>query len=370
MTQPPLPHNVLHMNKRVTINDIATACNLNKSTISRILGDRLEGYPLAQKTVDRVRATAKEMGYRPNRLARAAREQRTRLIGISVRKTFMHSPADPSEEIQQELENSQQNLGVFCSNVMMHPLFKDYNLMLIDRHEEQDSPLVEADFCTDLIDGMIYKTPSENHSELIEFSGPDFPIVVVDEFPGAREKIPCVGIDNRKVAAKAVTHLIENGRKTILLLMPERLSDIYCIQDRVAGYRDALEAAGIPYRDELVITVKAEPDIVSERIKNLLFLDKIDAIFSPIDEIPIYARPALEDLGLRVPEDIALCGFNDTHLARHAGLTSVKFPEKEIANTAADLLLNILEGNRNYEPGFHEVETELVIRESTVKAES
>jgi LacI family transcriptional regulator len=350
---------------RITLNEIAEHCNVNKSTASRILNNRLENYPLSEETVRRVRAAAEQLGYRPNRMARAVREQRTRLIGLSFPQYTRLVPEPGAEEHLFE----QQSLGIYASAVMSHPLFKNYDLVLHHRQEMQGQPLTETDFNTDLLDGLIYLTPSAEHHELLDFAGPRFPIVLLGDFPGAREKLVCTDIDNRKAACAALTHLIESGRRNILALVPERLATVCCIQERMAGYRDALAAAGIPLREELVLTLRAAPETVTERLNNLLFLDRIDALFSPIDELAVFARSALEARGIRVPQQVALCGFNDSPIARQADITSVEIPSARQAYAAADRLLNILEGNETYTPGFHEVETRLVIRgSSAVKA--
>jgi DNA-binding LacI/PurR family transcriptional regulator len=105
-------------------------------------------------------------------------------------------------------------------------------------------------------------------------------------------------------------------------------------------------------------------------MEELRCLNEIDAIFCPSDDLAALCLRALQGLGKKVPEEIALVGFDDSTLAGHTtpALSSVRRPIEQQAHAAIDLLLKILKKEIPYEPGFHEIETNLVIRESTVKS--
>jgi len=98
-------------------------------------------------------------------------------------------------------------------------------------------------------------------------------------------------------------------------------------------------------------------------------LEDVDAIFCPIDELAALCVEPLKFLGRRIPEDVAIIGFDNAHASRRTtpALSSVQLPIAVQAHAAIDLLLKILKKEIPYGPGFHEIETELVIRESTVK---
>ena len=124
---------------------------------------------------------------------------------------------------------------------------------------------------------------------------------------------------------------------------------------------------GIKASDEFIRTVRGLKDNVADFFSDLRGLNEIDAIFCPTDELAALCIAPLKALGKKIPEDIALMGFDDVPLAKHTNppLSTVRRPVDKQAHAAIDLLLKILNKETAYEPGFHEIETELVIRESS-----
>ncbi len=348
-------------NNRVTLGDIATHCNVSKATVSRVLNDRLNEFPVSEEMIQRVKAAAEQLDYRPNRLARAIRNQRTHLIGLScihVESQYLTPDAEADDN---------QNLGQFTNIILSHPGFKDYDLVIHDRLESAGKPLKPSDFKTDLLDGMIYLNPSDDHTEFLDIASAEFPIVLLGQLAAVDEKVPSIDMDNRKMAQQAVEHLIGLGRRNILMLTPEKLQHINCIQARLQGYRDALTKNGIQISDEFIHSVRCLKENVDEFFENLHCLEKVDAIFCTNDDLAAFCIAPLKAKNLQIPEDIALFGFSDALICQHTHptLSSVKRPVEKQAHAAIDLLLKILNKEVPYEPGFHEIETELVIREST-----
>jgi len=346
---------------RVTLEDIARYCNISKATVSRVLNDKLNEFPVSEEMIQKVKMAASQLGYRPNRLAKAVRSQRTNLIGLS----FIHTDSRNLPPDQLAYEN--QVMGQFTHVMLTHPGFKGYDLVIHDRIEDPSSPLREADFKPDLLDGMIYMTPSENHTEFLEVASPSFPIVLLGHTPEAEKKVPCIDINNRKAARKAVEHLIATGRKKILLLIPEKLQHLECIKERAAGYCDALQAYGLNASAEFTRVVRCLPEAVARCFKELRCLDEVDAVFCPCDDLAAYSIRALQASGKKIPEQIAVMGFDNSAIALHTTppLSSVDRPVDKQAYAAIDLMLKILKKEIPYEPGFREIETELVIRGST-----
>lgn len=348
---------------RVTLGDIARYCNVSKATVSRVLNDKLNDFPVSEEMVQKVKQAAQQLGFRPNRLAKAVRSQRTNLIGLS----FIHIDYKGLPPDQVAYEN--QVMGEFSNVILSHPGFKDYDLVLHDRVEHPTNPLRASDFKTDLLDGLIYLTPSEIHTEFLDISSPEFPIILLGRTPESEKKIPCVDIDNRKAARLAVEHLIQIGRKNILMLIPEKLQHLCCINDRLLGYKDAMIQNGLTAPAELIRTVRSLPDSVLEFMRELRCLDEIDAIFCPSDELAVFCLRALQALDKKVPEDIALIGFSNATISEHTtpALSSVHWPIEKQAHKAIDLLLKILKKEIPYKPEFHEIETSVIVRGSTVK---
>ena len=349
---------------RVTLDDIARYCDVSKATVSRVLNNKLNEFPVSDEMIARVRNAADQLGYRANRLAQAVRSQRTNLIGLS----FIHIDYNGRNSDQIAYEN--QIMGQFTNVILSHPGFKNYDLVIHDRKEDSASPLRECDFKPDLLDGMIYLTPSDNHTEFLNIASAEFPIVLLGYSPEAEKKVPCIDINNRKAARQAVEHLIQTGRKNIMILIPEKLQHICCTQERLAGYKKALERNGLPATDEFIRTVRCLPDSVDNFMKELRCLDEIDAVFCPSDELASLCLRSLQNMGKKVPEEIAVAGFDNTTISQHTTppLTSVDRPVEQQATAAIDLLLKILKKEVPYEPGFHEIETEVIVRESTTSS--
>ena len=350
---------------RVTLEDIARHCGVHKGTVSRVLNGRLDNFPVSEAMIQRVKAAAEELDYRANWLQRAIRTQRTHLIGLS----FIHT--DFQSLTHERLVEENQIMGQFSNIILSHPGFRGYDLVFHERRESPDHPLKPSDFKTDLFDGIIYLTPSDDHHEFLDVASEDFPIVLLGQLAGAEEKMPCIDMNNREMGKQAVEHLIGLGRRNILMLTPEKVQHINCIQDRVQGYRDALTENGIQISDEFIHVVRSLKDNVNDSLQSLPCLDKVDAIFCPTDDLATLCIAPLKAMGYRIPEDIALVGFGDLPGAQHTTppLPTVRLPLEKQVYAAIDLLLKILERETPYEPGFHEIEAELVIRESTIGTE-
>lgn len=347
---------------RVTLKEIARHCNVSTATVSRVLNNRLNEFPVSDEMIQRVKDAAQQLDYHPNRLARAIRNQQTHLIGLSdIHITNILRTPD-----RRFHEN--QVMGEFVNLIIDHPKFEDYDLVIHGRKELTGQPLRPSDFKPDLLDGLIYLNPTLDHQEFLEVASKNFPIVLVGHIPGAEEKIACVDINNRKMGKKAVEHLIGLGRRNILMLTSEKLNHLCCIQDRAQGYRDALAENGMEISESLVHSVLCQPDQVALFFENLPCMGKVDAIFCADDDLAVLCFEPLKAMGYRIPEDIAIMGFENSRISQHTDppLSTVYRPADRQIHAAIDLLLKILKKEIPNEPGFHEIEAELVIRESTL----
>jgi len=345
----------------VTIRDVARHCNVGKSTVSRVLNGNLNEFPVSEAMIQRVRNAAEELGYRPNWMARVISDKRTHLVGLSC--FYTDAPNRASDLKAYELHA----LGWAVDIILSHPGFEDYDLVIHYRKESKDKPLKPSDFKSDLFDGMIYLSPSDDHLEFLDMASEDFPIVLIGQVADAEKKMPCVDINNRKLGKETVEHLIGLGRRNILMLIPEILQHLTCMEDRLQGYRDALTENGIQISNQFIHTVPCLKNRVNAFFENLHCLEEVDAIFCATDDLAAFCIAPLKTMGYRIPEDIALTGFGNSAICQHTSpkLSSVHLPEEKHVYAAADLLLKILKKEIPYEPGFHEIETELVIREST-----
>jgi len=345
----------------VTLGDIATHCNVSKATVSRVLNGRLNEFPVSEAMIERVKTAAEELGYRPNWMARAIRNQKTHLVGLSC----FHPIALPSTA--EQLTRDSQRLGEYTYCILSHPKFDNYDLVFHKRVEQEGKPLRVGDFQPDLLDGLIYLSPSNDHREFLDMASADFPIVLIGQTEGAKEKVPCIDINNREMGRQAVEHLIGLGRCNILMLIPEIVQHLSCIQDRLQGYRDALTENGIQVSDQRIHITRHLKRDVDGFIRNLACIRELDAIFCATDDLAALCIAPLKAMGLQVPEDIAIMGFGNGAVCQHTTppLSSVCCSAHKQTYAAIDLLLKVLNKEIPYEPGFHEIEAELVIREST-----
>ena len=177
-------------------------------------------------------------------------------------------------------------------------------------------------------------------------------------------------MNNREMAKTATRHLLSLDRKNILVLIPESVSNVDCIHSRLEGYRDALAEAGQPDNPDLTRTLRCKQDLISHYIETSDTFNHIDAIFGLTDEIAALCIEPLQKRGFRIPEDIAIMGFTGSQLFNPTNppLSTVKTPFGQMAYQATEKLMEVLEGKNPYTPGFYEVPSELVIRESTVNS--
>jgi len=347
----------------VTLGDISSHCNVSKATVSRVLNGRLNEFPVSEAMIQRVKKAAEELGYRPNWMARAIRSQRTHLIGLSSFHVIT-----PRSGTSEQLARDSQRMGEYTHSILSHPKFDDYDLVIHKRVEQEGKQLKVSDFQPDLLDGMIYLAPSENHREFLDVASADFPIVLIGQLDGAEGKVPCIDINNREMGKQAVEHLIGLGRRNILMLIPETLQHLSCIQDRLQGYRDALAENEINVSNQLIHIAQSMNGNIRDFLMNLPCFEEVDAIFCATDDLAALCIEPLNAMGRRIPEDVAIMGFSNDLISQHTSppLSTVCCSAHRQTHAAIDLLLKILNKEIPYEPGFHEIETELVIRESTV----
>jgi DNA-binding LacI/PurR family transcriptional regulator len=176
--------------------------------------------------------------------------------------------------------------------------------------------------------------------------------------------IPCVTVENKAASRKIVEHLIQvHGRRRIAFLKgPERQEDSYW---REMGYRDALEAHGIPFDPTLVAPGEFDRDVAATSVKHLLAAGvETDAIFSGDDEAAVGVLEALQTAGKRVPEDVAVVGFDDQRLSAYLvpPLTTVRAPTERVGYEAAQQLVSLIRTGQAERLTL--LPTEMIIRRS------
>ncbi len=312
-----------------TIRDVARRAGVGTATVSRVFNNHPAVKP---ETRERVLRAAAELGYVPAASARALASGRTHTIGLLLSRSPHHIATDAFlTRLVEEL---------------ILALRAQHLRLLLDIVEEQENQQAYLDLAqSKRIDGLILSGPRLNDPALHHLVESGFPTVVMGWVPN--EAFYCVDIDNRAAARKAVAHLLSLGRRRIACIT-NAPPDYLAAQERLQGYRDALQAHGLPYQDALVRF--GDFDIESGYLQMRSLLRELtpppDAVFVASDVVAFGALAALREHGFRVPEDIALVSFDDVPLAQYVDppLTTVHLPVDQLAQQAVAMLVACMQG--------------------------
>lgn len=328
----------------VSVRDVAALARVSPTTVSNVLsGNR----PVATATQDRVRQAIEELGYRPNLSARNLRLRRAGLIALAVPEIDVPYFA----ELVRLVVQSARRRGY---------------TVLIDQTEgdAEAERFVLGGMNPGMVDGILFSPLRTDRAEF-EQRRDRTPLVLLGERITGRG-IDHVGIDNVAAAAEATRHLAEQGRRRIAALGHQNRSGTAAL--RTEGYRQALDEAGLPYEEDLVVVTRGyHRTDGAGAVRHLLgHGEPPDALFCYNDLIALGALRALHEAGLRVPEDVAVVGFDDIDDGRYSTPTlSTVAPDKAgIAEASLDLLLARI-SDPAAEPSQLTVPYTLEVRESS-----
>ena len=337
--------------KEVTIYDIAKALNLSASTVSR----GLRGQTVIRKdTRRRITDTAVAMGYQQNTFARNLRKNRSNTIGVILPR--LNSSFQSS--VVAGIENEASKRG--------------FNLIISQSREsvENEKTNVSTMF-NSRVDGLLVSLASntENLAHFDRFLKKRIPVVLFDRVMGNPE-CECVKvvIDNEQAGYEAVQHLIEQGCKRILFLGGNLKSNVY--HDRYLGYKRALDEHGLPNDGELTLVDNLDEGSGKRTVEKMLLMkDRPDGIFAVNDTSAVAIICMLKEVGIKVPEDVAVIGFNDVFISRISdpSLTTVHYPGEEIGEIAASTLIEMLDNDKPVIPKTIVLNHKLIIRKSSVR---
>jgi LacI family transcriptional regulator len=314
------------------LEDIARRAGVSRSTVSRVINN--EPYVDSQ-TREKVMQVIEQVGFVPNPGARMLVTQRTQVLGIVI---IRPTPAIVFEDPHFFPEMLQ--------GVVQVAQARDYaTLLWLGYSSEDQSTLSERVLKNRLMDGLVI-TSTADTPLISHLLATQIPFVMVERPTRFEEQISYVSVDNVLAGRTAVEHLINVGRRRIgIICGPLSGSDG---QDRLQGYKDALLMASIPF----------DPDLVVEG-------SKVDAVFASSDMMAVGALDALQEGGWRVPEDVAVVGFDDLPIARDTNppLTTIRQPIQQKGWQATRLLIDLLEGAVEG-PKQILLPTQLVIRQS------
>ena len=325
----------------VTLDMVAKAAGVSASTVSRILNGTAVVAPDKAKAVE---AAIARLGFVPNPMARALAGGRTNSVGVITQSIDSPFYGVALRGIEDELDQA------------------GYSSLFVSGHwnAAEEARCIEM-LRSRRVDGIIVLTGRLSDSAL-RSTAKALPVVVT----GRDLKAPhlfSLKFDNEQGARLATRHLIELGHRRIAFITGD-LAHPDAV-DRLAGYRQALEEAGIAYNPELVV-----PGLFHEE-SGLVAADRLmenrqrfTAIFAANDQMALGACLGLHRRGLRVPQDVSVVGFDDLSVSRYTlpPLTTVQHPARELGQPAAQAMLQMLRGEK---PAADVPLPRVVVREST-----
>lgn len=328
------------------MHDIARAAGVSQSTVSRVLNAASSSIPISEETRERVLASARRLGYSPNPLARGLRGAPTMLLGVIVRDITDPFFAGPIETISIEAAR------------------RGYNVVLGHAHGRADEAIVlRSALETRHVDAIIVLGDMTDQPRLID-DLLNCRVPVVGLWQGtALRGLPMVNVDNAAGISLAVDHLLGLGHRRIAFVSGRPLGDI---EERRAEYETRMRAAGLEIPVGFVQHVSNDPAGGKQALVALTRLESgPTAVVCSTDQLAIGVLHGAASLGLRVPSDVSVVGFDDLPMSAFTvpALTTVRMPIREMTGLAVQIAID--DGQAGVDPTVEVLSPELVIREST-----
>jgi len=324
----------------VTIQDVAQTAGVSVSTVSRVLNGKVD---VASETQEHILAVIDELGYTSNLAARSMRSLKKNLVGLIMPDIAYPFAIEVMKGVNRAIAESEFDLLLYTTG--------DVRKSGSASHEQKYVSLLN----NSITDGVVIVAPASD-----EFST-HAPIVSVD--PTVLDPdYPSVHATNYQGALDAMEYLLTLGHRRIAIITgrPELESS----NRRLMGYRNALEKAGIPVDESLVAPGDYTTETGALCARALLALpEPPSAIFASNDQTAIGVYQAAEELGLRIPDDLSVVGFDNISESRYMGLTTVDQFISEMGYVATRMLFKLI----NLEPldvQTYKMKTQLVIRNS------
>ena len=330
----------------ITIYDIAEQAGVSIATVSRVFSG---GARVAGPTRDRVFAVAERLGYAPNVSAQGLARQRTQLVAAVVPMLTSYFFMEVIRGMQDRLAQSERDLLIFTSRSPEH----------VDDQLARATQKGRAD-------GVLLCSTPLNEARAQSLSAAGSPVVLVDSF---HPDFDSVSVNNAEGGYAATRHLLDAGYERIAHLAPNPVSVPGA--ERRAGYAAALEEEGRAHDERYIVTSDDTEhhgytrEAGYDAMRHLLSLpEPPDAVFAASDVQALGALKAVREAGLRVPEDLALIGYDDIRTSAYIGLSTLRQPMYEMGKVAIDHLLRRIEDPTR--PVSHTAfSAQLIVRETS-----
>lgn len=323
----------------ITIKDIAKAAGVSPSTVSRVLTGNVH---VSEETLKKVKLAIEKLGYRPNALARSLINKKSKTIGLIIPEIENPFYAEIISGVEKAA--TRQDYGLLLVSYSTDNIKKDNYKTLLERR----------------VDGIIHAGPFQNDKLIPRLKEEGFPFVLVGRKISNLET-NCVIVNDRKAAYKATMHLL-NLNHTIIGFIFGNV-DSYSSIEKLEGYKMALAEKHIPFKEELVEPGYLEFNGGYEAALSLLKKNpRPTAILAGNDVMALGAREAILEMGMNIPQDMALVGFDDIPWVSLKGLelTTISVPRYKMGYLACDLLIKKIN-----QPDDHEIEQ--IILEPEIK---
>lgn len=331
--------------KPITIKDIAHELHVSVSTVSRALQNHPD---ISNRTKSLVKACAQKLNYQPNLLASNLRTCRNTTIGVVIPELNHHFFSSVLNGIEQAANEAGYQVLICQTSERVNKEVQAVKTLLTSR-------------VAGILVGLSKETVDLQHIKEIMERG--VPVVLYDR---PCPSLPCdqVVSDDYQGAYDAVEYLIQMGRKRIMCFASSMQLEMS--RRRYQGWRDAMQHYGISISDDMVVECDTRLQAINDT-PGILHLDtRPDAVFCVNDDAAVGVLQVAQSLGVKVPQELAICGFSDAPISRVTMpmLTTVQQHGDEIGKRATERLLKRLDGNKHI-PQTEMILAELLVRETT-----
>jgi len=339
--------------EKVTIKDVARAASVSTQTVSRVLNDRSD---VSAKTRIHVQQVIAALGYSPNIFARSLSRGRSNTLGVVGHGLVYYG----SSSVLTGIENKANELGFSLI------------LSLIDRVEPSRVDNILYDLLSRRVEGIIWAVPADVNTFdwlLEKLSKIQTSIVYINKEQNGADFISA--LDNRFGGRLATEHLVKQGYKRIGIITGP--GSWWEAQERLAGWREVITEVEYSDIDSLIVEGDWNPPSGDVGLHTLLDRDpEIDAVFVSNDQMAVGALQAARRLGLNVPENLGIVGFDDIPEAAYfyPSLTTVRQETRKLGAMAVDQISAVIQAQQVgeiFEPGISWLEPRLIVRKSSVR---
>ena len=326
--------------RTVTIQDVAKTAGVSVSTVSRVLNSKVD---VASETQDRILSIIDDLGYTTNLAARSMRSQKKNLVGLIMPDIAYPFAIEVMKGVNRAIAESEFDLLVYTTG--------DVRKSGRAFHEQKYVSLLT----NSISDGVIIVAPVAGEFNI------DAPIVSIDPL-ASKPSYPAVHATNYQGAMDAMNYLIGLGHKRIGFISGR--AELESSNRRLKGYRDALEKAGLPIDENLIASGDYTTVTGISGARHLLGLeDPPSAIFASNDQMAMGVFQVAEEMGLRIPDDFSVIGFDNITESKYMGLTTIDQFISEMGYVATQMLIKLI-NDVPLDDQIYRMQTRLVIRNS------